>query len=144
MGDSLFARKMIQPLWRWIMGKGYSSDLRERVYGDIESGHSRRAAGRRFGVSAATSVRIAQRMATKGSLEPEKQGRPRGGGKLAAHADVLIRWVEENGEITMPELAAKLEAERGVTAHPASLSRFLIVQGFTVKKNSAGIRSRSR
>ena len=83
-------------------------------------------------------------MATKGSLEPEKQGRPPGGGKLAAHADILIRWVEEDGDITMPELAAKLEAERGVTAHPASLSRFLIVQGFTVKKNFAGIRGRSR
>ena len=82
-------------------------------------------------------------MATKGSLEPEKQGRPRGGGKLAAHADVLVRWVDEDGDIKMPELAAKLEAERGITAHPASLSRFLIVQGFTVKKNAAGIRSRS-
>jgi transposase len=135
---------MIQPLWRWIMGKGYSADLRERVYGDIEAGQSRRAAGRRFGVSASTSVRIAQRMATKGTLEPEKQGRPRGGGKLAAYADVLIRWVEADGDITMPELAAKLEAEHGATAHPASLSRFLIVQGFTVKKNAAGVRNRSR
>jgi transposase len=83
-------------------------------------------------------------MATKGTLEPEKQGRPRGGGKLAPYADVLSRWVEENGDITMPELAAKLEAECGVSAHPASLSRFLIVLGFSVKKNAAGIRSRSR
>ena len=126
------------------MGKGLSSDLRERVYGDIEAGQSRRAARRRFGVSASTSVRIAQRMARKGTLEPEKQGRPQGGGKLAGQADVLIRWVEENGEITMPELAAKLEAERGISVHPASLSRFLIVQGFSVKKNAAGVRSRSR
>jgi transposase len=83
-------------------------------------------------------------MATKGTLEPEKQGRPRGGGKLAPYADVVSRWVEENGDITMPELAAKLEAEHGVSAHPASLSRFLIVLGFSVKKNAAGIRSRSR
>src|ERR1700761_1166989 len=82
---------MIQPPWRWIMGKGYSSDLRERVYGDIESGQSRRAAARRFGVSVSTSIRLAQRMASKGSLEPEKQGRPPGGGKLAAHADALSR-----------------------------------------------------
>jgi transposase len=126
------------------MAKGYSADLRERIYGEIESGQSRRAAARRFGVSASTSVRLAQRMAVKGSLEPEKQGRPPGGGKLAAHADVLIRWVEANGDITMPELAAKLAAERGVTAHPASLSRFLMAQGFTVKKNAAGLRSRSR
>ena len=83
-------------------------------------------------------------MATKGSLDPDKQGRPPGGGKLAPYAEVLTRWVEEDGDITMPELAAKLEAECGVTAHPASLSRFLIVLGFTVKKNSAGQRSRSR
>ena len=126
------------------MGKVYSSDLRERVYGEIASGQSRRAAGRRFGVSASTSIRLAQRMARKGSLEPEKQGRPRGGGKLAAHADELIGWVEEDGDITMPELAAKLATERGVTAHPASLSRFLLARGFTVKKNAAGKRGRSR
>jgi len=126
------------------MGKGLSSDLRVRIYGDIERGSSRRAAARRFGVSAATSVRVAQRVQATGSVEPAPQGRPRGGGKLAAHADVLIRWVEANRDMTMPELAAKLEAERGVVAHPASLSRFLIVRGYSYKKNSAGNRGRSR
>lgn len=126
------------------MGKGYSVDLRERVYGEVEKGQSRRAAARRFGVSVSTSIRLSQRMAAKGSLEPEKQGRPPGGGKLAAHGDALIRWVEEKGDITMPELSAKLAAERGVTAHPASLSCFLATKGFTVKKNAAGLRSRSR
>ena len=34
----------------------------------------------------------------------------------------------------MPELAAKLQAERGGTVHPASLSRVLLARGFTVKK----------
>lgn len=34
------------------MGRAYSSDLRERVYDEIAEGHSRRAAARRFGVSA--------------------------------------------------------------------------------------------
>ena len=126
------------------MGKGYSVDLRSRVYGEIASGGSRRAAARRFGVSASTSVRLAQRMAETGTLEPSRQGRPPGGGKLAAYAETLIGWVEADGDITMPELAAKLEAECGVTAHPASLSRFLIKAGFTVKKNAAGKRSRSR
>ncbi len=126
------------------MGKGLSSDLRVRVYGEIELGQSRRAAARRFGVSAATSVRLAQRMAATGSLEPLRQGRPPGGGKLAAFAALLTGWVETQGDITMPELAAKLKAECGVTAHPASLSRFLIKQDFTVKKSAAGHRSRSR
>jgi transposase len=51
--------------------------------------------------------------------------------------------VEAKGDITMPELAARLESARGVTVHPASLSRFLITRGFSVKKNTAGKRGRS-
>jgi transposase len=57
---------------------------------------------------------------------------------------LVIGWVEARGDITMPELAAKLKAARGVTVHPASLSRFLIARGFSVKKNIAGDRDRSR
>ena len=34
----------------------------------------------------------------------------------------------------MPELSARLEAECGVEAQPASLSRFLCRRGFTYKK----------
>ena len=55
-------------------------------------------------------------------------------GRLAQHVELLIGWVEADGDITMPELAAKLLAEHSVTAHPASLSRLLIRHGFTVKK----------
>jgi transposase len=77
-------------------------------------------------------------------LEPARQGRPVGSGVLSAHVGALIGWVEAEGDITMPELAARLLAERGVKAHPASLSRLLIQHGFTVKKNAAGERNRSR
>jgi len=83
------------------MGKSYSSDLRVRIYGAIEDGVSRRAAARRFGVSASTSVRVAQRMSATGSAAPARQGRPPGGGKLAAYAAPLMRWVEENGDNPM-------------------------------------------
>jgi hypothetical protein len=34
----------------------------------------------------------------------------------------------------MPELAAKLNAEKDVTAHPASLSRVLLRAGYSFKK----------
>ena len=126
------------------MGRSSSADLRVRICNQIEIGESCRAAARRFGVAPSTAVRLAQRKAATGSLAPARQGRPAGGGRLAAHVAALITWVEANGDITMPELAAQLLAERGVTAHPASLSRLLIQHGFTVKKNSAGQRSRSR
>jgi transposase-like protein len=55
------------------MGKSSSSDLRVRIVGEIESGHSCRAAARRFGVSAATAVRLAQRSAL--SLYPWRGSR---------------------------------------------------------------------
>ena len=126
------------------MGKALSSDLRERVYGDVALGKSRRAAARRFGVSASTGVRLARRMAETGSLAPGRQGRPRGGGKLGAYRARLIGWVEAEPDISMPELASRLEAECGVVAHPASFSRLLLGAGFTVKKNAAGGRGRTR
>lgn len=126
------------------MGKAHSVDLRERIYGDVVLGKSRRAAAQRFGVSASTGVRLAQRMAKTGSLEPAPQGRPRGSGKLAAYQDRLIAWVEAEPDMSMPELAALLEAECDVIAHPTSLSRLLLASGYTVKKNAAGRRSRAR
>ncbi|MDF0543965.1 hypothetical protein PX699_16555 [Sphingobium sp. H39-3-25] len=113
------------------MGKAYSGDLRERVYDEIADGSSRRAAARRFGVSASTGVRLAQRMARTGSVAPSRQGRPPGGGKLAPYRELLIGWIEQNGEITMPELADRLAEATQVVAHPASLSRFLKACGFT-------------
>jgi transposase len=59
---------------------------------------------------------------------------PPGGGKLALHLEALIGWVEAEPDMTMPELAAKLLAEKGIAAHPASLSRVLIQAGFSFKK----------
>jgi len=126
------------------MGKAYSIDLRDRVYSDVENGLSRRAAARRFGVSASTGVRLAQRMAATGSLAPSRQGRPTGGGKLAAYRNVVIGWVEAQGDITLQELAERLLSEHAVKAHLSSLSRLLTAAGFTVKKNAAGERNRSR
>ena len=126
------------------MGKGLSTDLRVRVYGEIERGETRRAAARRFGVSAATGVCLAQRMAATGSLEPSRQGRPPGGGKLAAHGDDLVRWVEAQEDITMPELARVLLEAYGVTADPSNLSKLLCAAGFTYKKSASGIGTRTR
>jgi transposase len=126
------------------MGKAHSSDLRGRVYGAIAEGGSRRAAARRFGVSAATAVRLAQRQAQTGSLVPGKQGRPAGSGKLAGYREIVIGWVEADGELTLSELTERLASEHGVIVHHTTVMRLLKATGFTVKKNSAGQRDRSR
>ena len=101
------------------MGKPYSIDLRERVQAEVDRGQSRREAARRYEVSASFAVKLADRVSRTGSAEPARQGRPPGGGKLAPYLGALLEWVEIEPDITMPELADKLEAEKDVVAHPA-------------------------
>src|ERR687897_433193 len=110
---------------RSIMGQSYSLDLRARIVGHVRAGH--------FRVSASCAVKLLKRADITGSVEPAHRGRPRGSGKLAAHPAFLIGCVEAQPDITMPELAAALEAERSVIASPASLSRVLCKAGFTYK-----------
>ena len=126
------------------MGKPHPIELRKRVLAEIEEGKSRRAAARRFKVSESSVIKLAARVADTGSAAPARQGRPPGGGKLAPHMRVLTEWVEAEPDITMPELAAKLQAKTGLIIHPASLSRALLQAGFSFKKNAAGIRDRAR
>ena len=65
-------------------------DLRERIEAHILSARSRRDASRHFGVSVSFAVKLAKRVAETGSASPVRQGRPPGGGKLAAHMACLI------------------------------------------------------
>src|SRR5829696_4994982 len=104
---------------RSIMGQSYSLDLRARIVGHVRAGHSRRDAARHFRVSESCAVKLLKRADRTGSVEPAHRGRPRGSGKLAAHQAFLIGRVEAQPAITMPELAAALEAERGVIVSPA-------------------------
>jgi transposase len=60
------------------MGKPYSLDIRQRICAYVAKGHSARAAGRVFGVSAATAVRFAAEYRTRGSVDAKRQGRPPG------------------------------------------------------------------
>lgn len=126
------------------MGKPYSLDLRDRVAGRVSAGRSRREAARQFGVSASFSVKLARRVALTGSTAPARQGRPSGTGKLAGQRDRLVGWVEAEPDITMAELAAKLEKATGIRVHPSALSRLLISEGLSFKKNADGQGMRTR
>ena len=126
------------------MGRAISSDLRLRMVRGIASGKSRRAVAAQFEVAPSTAVRVQARYAATGSVEPAKQGRPKGSGKLAPYREVLIGRVKARPDITMPELAVWLEAEHGVAADPSNLSKLLCKAGFSYKKNAAGLGERTR
>jgi transposase len=127
------------------MGKPNSIDLRERAQADIESGQSRRAAARRYDVSASFVVKLADRVSRTGLAQPAPQGRPPGGGQTGAVSGRLYSsGSTPSRTLRCRELAGKLKAEKDVTAHPASLSRVLLKAGLSVKKNTAGLRGRAR
>jgi transposase len=116
------------------MGKSLSLDIRERVVSLVDEGLSCHEAARRMRISAASAVRIMQRKKRTGEVTAEPQGRPRRS-KLDAVSGWLRARVDAEPDITMPELADRLEAEHGLRATPAMLSRYLIHRlGFTYKK----------
>jgi transposase len=124
------------------MAKAYSLDLRERVAGFVGGGRSRHAAAAHFGVSVSFVVKLMTALRVSGRLAPKPSGGRRHA-KLEPHRAFLLRRVAEKDDITMPELAAELESVTGTKADPASLSRWLIRNGYSVKKNAAGERTRS-
>jgi transposase len=123
------------------MTKSSSLDLRQRVARFVEAGHSCHEAARHFEVSVAFVVRLMAACHTTGSLAAKPEGGWRYS-KLDPHREFLIRRVAEKGDVTMPQLAAEL-ATLGTKIRPASISRWFIRQGYSVKKNMAGQRTRT-
>jgi transposase len=124
------------------MPKPYSLDLRERVAGFVDAGQSRRRAAAHFGVSVSFVVKLMRALGASGRLDPKPSGGRRHA-KLEPHRAFLLARVAEKEDITMPELAGALTAATGTTADPASLSRWLIRNGYRFKKNPTGQRARS-
>jgi transposase len=121
------------------MGKPYSVDLRERIVGYVEEGHSARSAAVVFGVSASTAVRLAAAWRRDGNIAPKRQGRAPGTvGKLAPHLDFLIERVRSEPDITLRELADALSEARGVEVQLSSIHRALIRAGYSYKKRAGG------
>jgi transposase len=117
------------------MGKPYSLDLRERIVAYVEAGHSARAAGRVFGVSASTAVRLMAAWRTRATLVAHPQGRVAGTvGKLAAHRAFLVEVVRAEPDITLRELAGALLEAEGVRVNLSSLHRALRKSGYAYKK----------
>lgn len=109
--------------------------LRARFQRLIEEGLSGRAAALRLSLSPATGARLSLAIRRTGQARDAPQGRPRGKGKLDPHRALLIERIDQDGDMTMPELAGALANATGVQAHPDAIGRFLRKLGFTYKKD---------
>ncbi len=123
------------------MPHALSIDLRERVVAFVEAGNSCNEAARHFDTSVSFAVKLMTLFRETRSVTP----RPNGGkrhGKLDPAEAFLLAFVKRSPDVTMPELAAMLSTEKGIEVAPQSLSRWLIKNGFSFKKNTAGQRAR--
>lgn len=120
------------------MGNPISNDLRLRMVRGIAAGKTRRAVAAQFEVAPSTAVRLQALYEATGSVEPARQGRPKGSGKLAPYREAIIEKVKARPDITMPDLASWLAGAHGVSVDPSNLSKLLCKAGFSYKKNSAG------
>lgn len=124
------------------MARAYGLDLRRRVIEAIDGGQSARGAAARFSVGISTAISWHRQWREEGSLEPGRQGKPRGS-KLDAHEAFILTLVETDKDIALHEIAEALTVERGVRSCPATVWYFLSKRGLTHKKRPAMHRNSS-
>jgi transposase len=115
------------------MVKALSVDLRTRVLAAVSAGASHRAAGARFGVSAASVSRWRALEREKGDLRPGALGGDRRSGRIEAQAPLNLTLLAETPDVTVEELRAAL-GERGHAFGYGTLQRFFARHRITRKK----------
>jgi len=118
----------------------YSEDLRQRIVDAVDGGLSRREAASLYKVSVSSAIRFVSRWRESGSVQADAMGAPHRC-KLDAHADWLLAQIKEAPDLTLEEIAARLQAERGVGSSIGGLWNFFDRQDITVKKNRARSRA---
>ena len=124
------------------MARSYGTDLRRRVIEAIEGGMATRAAARRFSIGESTAGTWYRRFRATGSVEPERQGKP-SGSVLDAHEAFILGLIEETADITLAEMAERLQKERSMSVDPSTIWYFLRRRGITYKKRRPTRRSNS-
>ncbi len=124
------------------MARAYGSDLRQRVIAVIEGGMSTRAAARRFSIGESTAGSWHRHWRATGSFEPRRQGN-QGGSVLDAHEGFLLGLMDEAADMSLAEMAERLEGERFLAVDPSTIWYFLHRRGITYKKRQLMPRSKS-
>jgi transposase len=116
------------------MAKAYSSDMRQRVIGRVESGASRREAAEHYEVSASTAVIWVKCFRETGRCAAQ----PRGGSTspLEKHADFLLTLIAVEPDLTLDEVVCAM-GENQIPGSRTAVWRFFQRHKITVKKKPA-------
>ena len=115
------------------MAGALSLDLRRRVVAAVEAGASRRQAAARFGVGVSSAIRWVAQSRETGNLAPKRRGGRRPS-RIDGHGDLIMAWIDTEPDLTLPEIAAKLEEATGYRPPPSVVHGFFKRRGVTRKK----------
>jgi len=97
------------------MGAAYSVDLRRKVVQACERGTASQAeVAQFFGVSVSFVEKLLRLHRRTGALEPDRRRAGRPAQIDAATCTQVQRWLEEQNDLTLAELAERLEAQCGL------------------------------
>lgn len=116
------------------MSKALSVDLRQRVVDAVHAGSSCRAAAARFGVGVSSAIRWVARVRTRGDLTPDKRGGNVRSRRIDGHREFLLALITAEPDLTLAEVAGRLEAATGYRPLPSIVCRFFQRHGVTRKK----------
>jgi transposase len=118
----------------------YPDEFRVLLVAQVEAGSSRRAAGQRLRVSAATAVRWAEQRARTGQAErvvvPRRPRSP-----LEAQSGWLLELVDREPDLTLDQIVVRLAEAQAVKTSRSAVDRFFHRHGISFKKKPAGGRA---
>jgi transposase len=115
------------------MPAALSLDLRVRVLVAVAQGLSHRAAGDRFGVSAASVSRWRALEREQGDARARRLGGDRRSGRIEAHRDMILAMIKETPDMAIEELRQAL-AEKDLVVGYGTIRRFFARHEITRKK----------
>jgi transposase len=119
----------------------YSRDLRERIIGAREKGHSTAEVARLFRVSRSSVERYWNQYRRTGKLEPKQRGGYRRS-CLEGHDRSLHTWIGEKKDLTLAQLRERILRDLGIKVGNTALWHRLERLGLSYKKNAARRRAR--
>lgn len=123
--------------------KAYSQDLRQRVLGAIDAGHTQAQVAELFAVSVTTIKRYLNQRRETGHVLPKAiPGRP--AKKAALLQAYLPAQLEAHPDATRQEHVRLLQAQQGIQVSTASISRARAALDWTRKKRRSEQASRMK
>jgi transposase len=109
-----------------MMGAAYSVDLRRKVVQACERGTASQAeVARLFGVSRSFVEKLLQLRRRTGALEPDRKRAGRPARIDATTCAQVQRWLQEQNDLTLAELADRLQAEYGLCVSVSCVWRLM-------------------